>query len=435
MTGELVVLLNGEEAGRLWRAKSGELRLAYVPAWQEAEDAYPLSLSMPLARREHRGAAVEAYLEGLLPDNDAILRNWGRRFGVSARNPFALLAHVGEDCAGAVQFAAPERVDAVRSAAAGSVTWLSDAEVAQRLRELGRDPAAWREASDTGQFSLAGAQRKTALLRESGRWGVPSGRVPTTHILKPPLADFAGAAENEHLCLALADRLGLPVARSEVLRFEEQVVIAVERYDRVSIDGELVRIHQEDFCQALGWPPRQKYEAEGGPGARAVVGVLREHASRPDADVARFVDALAFNWAVGGTDAHAKNYSVLIGARRQVFLAPLYDIASALPYPKQVPLRKMKLAMKVGGEYQVWKIDRRSWARFAEEAGLDPDAVVARVRDLLDPLPDHLTDVCARARADGLGHPIVGELETAVHEHVRRCREALERGKRAGLGS
>lgn len=426
MNDELVVLLNGVVAGRIVRERGAELRLEYDPDWVDSPGGYPLSLSLPRSGRVHRGDAVANYLEGLLPDNDAILAEWGRRFSVSPRNAFALLAHVGEDCAGAVQFARADRVDAVRDAAGGSVTWLSEREVAQRLRDLARDPAAWRVPADSGYFSLAGAQRKTALLWEDGRWGVPSGRVPTTHILKPPMVGYAGFAENEHLCLDLADRVGLPAARSQVLRFENQVVIAVERYDRVRVDGALVRVHQEDCCQALGLSPRSKYEAEGGPGVPVLVAFLRRLATDGAADAGRLVDSVALNWAIGGTDAHAKNYSLLIGAREQVFLAPLYDLTSVLPYPKRVPFRRMRMAMRIGREYLVWKIGRRHWERLAHDCALEPGGVVARVRELLAAVPDHLADSCRAARDEGLDHPVLAALADVIRENATRCSRQME---------
>lgn len=328
---ELVALLNDQEVGRVRQEQTGRLRFVYNAAWREQEGAYPLSLSLPLVQGEHGDGPVRAYLAGLLPDNDRILARWGQRFGVSPRNPLALLAHVGEDCAGAVQFVTPERMDELQSAPIPEAQWLSEPDIAERLRLLAADQAAWREPGDTGQFSLAGAQPKTAFLQQNGRWGVPAGRTPTTHILKPPVAGFDGFAENEHVCLRLARALRLPAARSEVMRFEEQIAIVVERYDRRMVGDRFVRIHQEDFCQALGVLPAIKYESEGGPGVAAIAGVLREHSGRPEVDVATLLGALALNWVIGGTDAHAKNFSILIGVGGRVRLAPLYDIASALP--------------------------------------------------------------------------------------------------------
>jgi serine/threonine-protein kinase HipA len=212
---------------------------------------------MPLTRRRHADAVVRPFLEGLLPDNEAVLDRWARQFHVSAANPFALLSHMGEDCAGAVQFVRPERLDALLHRPS-EVEWLSESDVAQRLRDLVEDQGTGRTVGDPGYFSLAGAQPKTALIYEDERWGVPSGRIPTTHILKPPAQpNLSGFELNEHFCLALAGALELPVARSEVRRFEDRIAIVVRRYDRARRpSGELVRVHQEDVCQALAVPPQ-----------------------------------------------------------------------------------------------------------------------------------------------------------------------------------
>src|SRR5215475_7906669 len=251
MSRELVALLDGKEVGRVHSDTGGRLSFVYGDSWRQAPDAYPLSLSMPLAAREHRRAVVEAFLWGLLPDDEHVLARWAAKFQVSARNVFALISHVGEDCAGAIQFVPPDRLEAIRSGKEDKVEWLNEYDIAQRLQTLRADHAAWRLPRDTGQFSLAGAQPKTALLFENGRWGVPSGRVPTTHILKPPSGEFVGHAENEHFCLELARAVGLPVVDSRIMHFQDEVAIVVERYDRIRTNTGLRRVHQEDICQAL----------------------------------------------------------------------------------------------------------------------------------------------------------------------------------------
>ena len=187
----LILLLDGQIIGSVYRRK-GRLSLVYDDAWRLRPDAYPLSLSMPLASAEHPHGPVNAFLWGLLPDNDVVIERWARHFQVSPKNPFALIGAVGEDCAGAVQFVRPNRLDALKGGAEDTIDWLEPNQVAERLKALREDQAAWRAARDTGQFSLAGAQPKTALMWETGRWGVPSGRLPTTHILKPPSLAFDG---------------------------------------------------------------------------------------------------------------------------------------------------------------------------------------------------------------------------------------------------
>lgn len=430
---ELVALLGGEEVGVV-EQKAGRLSFRYHDGWRTAESSYPLSLSLPLAARDHGHASINAFLWGLLPDNERVLERWAKQFHVSAGSAFALLSHVGEDCAGAVQFALPARVDDVKRGRAGSITWLSDREVAERLRALTLDATAWRSPDDEGQFSLAGAQPKTALHFDGRRWGVPSGPLPTTHILKPTLATLDGHAENEYLCLSLAASLGMAVARASVQRFEEITTFVVERYDRVQRGGEVRRLHQEDLCQALGRHPSTKYENEGGPGAVDVVDLLRsavfggdgadQAGSAAETDVWRFVDALAFNWLIGGTDAHAKNYSLVIGAHGSVRLAPLYDVASILGYPDVNP-RKAKLAMKIGGKYRLEEIGLPEWRAIGKQLRLSEDAMIPRIRSMAGRLPDCLTTELRHASAGGLEHPILARLGSQVSKRAAGCARGL----------
>lgn len=420
---QLVVLIAGKRAGTLERDARGHLRFSYDETWRAAADAIPLSLSMPLTATQHEHRRVEPFFRGLLPDNEQVLTRWARRFQVSARNAFALLAHTGEDLPGAVQLLPPSRVDAYREA---KIAWLSAKQIGERLRRLEEDPSAGRLDADEGQFSLAGAQPKTALLKWNGRWGIPSGRAPTTHILKPPTGTFDGHAENEHFCLTLLRRLGAAAARTEVQRFDGEVAIVVERYDRVMPVGagrgpaSIVRVHQEDLCQALGRPPELKYQATGGPGPREVVDLLRTVSSKPEEDIARFVDALIFNWLIAGTDAHARNYSVLLGAGGQVRLAPLYDVASALPYP-EMNAERLKLAMKVGDKYRLRHIGPHEWAAACKLLRLNREEVFSRIAEMAAVLPEHVEAVRAETTRAGMKHAIIGRLSKALTARAAEC--------------
>lgn len=216
MSETLTVLLRGVVAGRLERLDGGLLRFEYLDEYRFGRDAVPLSISMPLQIRSHPDGIIRPWLWGLLPDNQDVIDRWARQFHVSGSSPFSLLSTpIGEDCAGAVQFVAEQGVQALRNGA-GRVEWLTRDEVGERLRVLRQDSTSWLGHGFTGQFSLAGAQAKTALLLEGGRWGVPSGSIPTTHILKPAVAGFDDHDLNEHLCLAAARRVGLTAARTRV---------------------------------------------------------------------------------------------------------------------------------------------------------------------------------------------------------------------------
>jgi serine/threonine-protein kinase HipA len=423
MTNKLVALLDGIEIGRVQRDARGRIKFVYEDEWRKAPDAYPLSLSMPLGAKEHGRAVTEAFLWGLLPDNERVLARWAAKFQVSARNVFALISHVGEDCAGAIQFMTPDRLDVLHGGKEDKVEWLSETDIAKRLETLRADHAAWRLPRDTGQFSLAGAQPKTALLFQNDRWGIPSGRLPTTHILKPPTGQFDGHAENEHICLKLARSLGLPAAQSTVMRFKKEIAIVVARYDRQRKGNDIIRVHQEDVCQALGIMPTKKYQNEGGPSAFDIVQLLRTYSTDREADLETFIDALGFNWIIAGTDAHAKNYSLLLSGRR-IRLAPLYDVASILPYD-DFDFQKMKLAMKVGGEYKLSLIGLRQWQKFAREMRIDTDALVERLAAMAERLPDEVNAARAGARSEGLDAPIIERLAEELIERANACRKSL----------
>ncbi len=425
MDQRLDVLFDGQPMGRVERNRRNRLAFQYDPLWSASPGSIPLSISLPFSAREHTSELIEAFIWGLLPDNEFVLGRWAKNFHVSARNPFALIANVGEDCAGAVQFVRPEKLRAFLSDRSSKIEWLAESQVTERLRALRRDQAAWRMPRDTGQFSLAGAQAKTALLQRRGRWGIPSGRIPTTHILKPQSDEFDGHAENEHFCLALAQALQLPAARSEVHRFGDEVAIVIERYDRVSLpEGDIVRIHQEDMCQALGVMPTSKYQSEGGPRPAEIAELLRKHSSRPREDVETFIDALVFNWLIGGTDAHAKNYSLLHGSGGKTRLAPLYDLASALPYD-HLDERKLKMAMRIGREYRLMSIGVRQWQKAESELGLEEGQLLKRARALARAMGREIPTVAERMRSEGLSHPVVDKLSLALRERTRRCLEEL----------
>jgi serine/threonine-protein kinase HipA len=345
---------------------------------------------------------------------------------VSARNVFALMSHVGEDCAGAVQFVTPERLQAILGGKEDKVEWLDEADIAKRLETLRADHAAWRLPRDTGQFSLAGAQPKTALLFQNDRWGIPSGRLPTTHILKPPTGQFDGHAENEHICLMLARSLGLPAAQSTVMRFKKEIAVVIERYDRQRKGNDIIRVHQEDMCQALGIAPTKKYQNEGGPSAYDIVQLLRTYSTDRETDLNTFIDALGFNWLIAGTDAHAKNYSLLLAGHR-IRLAPLYDVASILPYDG-IDLPKIKLVMKIGGEYKLSLIGRHQWQKFAREVRVDADELVERLAAMATRLPDEVNAARLSANKQGLNAPIIKKLAKQLTERAGACRKSLGAG-------
>ncbi|WP_420129021.1 HipA domain-containing protein [Longimicrobium sp.] len=381
----LAVLLDRAVVGQVEPLPGSRLyRLRYSDAWMSDADAYPVSLALPLAAPEHEGLPVRHWLRGLLPDNEGRLQEIEREFGASRDDPYAMLAHVGEDCVGAVQFATPERVAAiVRGAALGGVEWLDDARLERLLRDVAARLSPDLRVAHTGQFSLPGALGKVALVcdPDTDRWGLPSGQRASTHILKPPLPGVVGHNENEHFCLRLARAAGLAAATSRVVRVGEQGAIAVERYDRrPDARGEVRRLHQEDMAQALGLDPALRYAGEGGAGIREIVRLLRDYATSDDVDA--FILGVAYAWITAGTDAHLRNFSLLIQPGEDCRLAPLYDVASALGLiTRSRQRRELRIAMAIGGTTVLGDIDRAAWAREAELSRL-PRRLLGEVGDL-----------------------------------------------------
>jgi serine/threonine-protein kinase HipA len=429
---QLKVIIVDREVGTLeW--DQGQLRFHYSEAWRVDEQSYPLSISLPLSQAVHEHSSIEPVLWGLLPDNPLIVERWASRFNVSPRNVFGLLEHVGEECAGAAQYVRQDRVETILQPTTPSVQWLDKSGIAERLRTLRTEPSAARKASDRGHFSLAGAQPKTALLCAKGQWGIPEGRTPTTHILKPPSASYEALVENEHLCLALSRAMGIPCARSEILRFEDEVAIVVERFDRPSIQvskgdpsdntglgRRILRVHQEDFCQALGRSPALKYQRDGGPAPKDLANLLRDHSSDPREDGQTLLDALLFNWLIVGTDAHAKNYSLLFTRGPRIRMAPLYDLASYLPYDDDP--QRTRLAMKLGGKYRLRDITRYHLEKLADELALDPADVVERAARMAETLPQQVNRVWGKA---GVEHPSAAKLADLLAARASDCLRLL----------
>jgi serine/threonine-protein kinase HipA len=378
-------------------------------------------------------SAITAFLRGLLPDSRDVLDRWAGHFGVSADNPFALLEHVGEDCAGAAQFVRPDRVEHLEP---GKITWLRTSDLQTRIEGLRADPTAWLGVEDNaGQFSLAGAQAKFAVYRAGKRWGDPCGVIPTTLIVKPTAGRFADQHINEHLCLRTASRVGLLASSSELVDFGREQAVVVERYDRRQLDnGTWTRIHQEDFCQALSVMPERKYQSEGGPGAADMFRLLRILLPGEDGDYAvkQLIDALAFNWLIGGTDAHAKNFSLLMSGPT-VRLAPLYDLASILPYrlpsgerpgPGRIS-RDPRLAMKIGENYELAMIRRIDWVSVCDRAGVDSATTLDRIEQIAEILPAAVAEVVSAAEVKIAGSDLPGRLVEGVEKNVGRCTSAL----------
>lgn len=413
----LLLYFGDKRMGTVHRLKGGKFVLRYDDSYRELETSVPLSLSMPPIEKEHGHDKVSPFLWGLLPDNELILQRWAVRFGVSASDCFGLMGGIGKDCAGAIRFLKPNEAD---DAAKGGKSLLKPEKIEERLAELRRDPALGRISGDRGQFSLAGAQAKTAFQRRGNRWYLPWGSEPTTHILKPPRPDLNGHVENEHFCQSLAKALGLRAANSEVIRFGNETAICVERYDRMLSRKKLLRIHQEDACQALSIHPARKYESEGGPGVHDIMNLLNR-SSQPIEDRRRFMEAIVFNYLILGSDAHAKNYSLLLGLGGQVRLAPLYDLASLLPYVRQ--RKDQRLAMKVGPYYRDTQIRPRHFERMARLCEFPYAELQKLITELSVAIPERVQSVLVEINSQGVDHPV---LEVLTKKLITRSKRILK---------
>lgn len=422
----LVMGLDGAHVGDVFRARSGKLTFVYSDEWIAQEGSFAVSYSMPQSISTHEHGVVSAFLSGLLPDDPRTLKAYAQRFGVSSQNPVALLAEIGDDCAGAIQLAAPADAEKILGTRRneGGVKWLTEDEVAEELRNVKKTGIPGPMFSDIGKFSLAGAQPKLALLERDGRWGIPHGRTPSNRILKPPSLNLAGLAENEHYCLAIAAALDLGAVKSQVRTFSGESAIVVERFDRVFEEGQWKRLHQEDFCQALSVEPTRKYENEGGPGLESIIDVLQSSRKAKE-DIDRLLGATVLNWVLAATDEHAKNYAILHNAQG-IRLAPFYDIISYLPYADEA-LNRVKLAMRIGGEYLVRRIVRKHWTALARKAGLREQSVIDNVERVLDAIPQAAGTAADQAIEQGLDASTIEDLRARILKRVDRCKDVMKK--------
>ena len=392
MVNELLVFIGGRLAGvaRRWPgSETQRVAFRYGDAYRADPQSTPLSLRLPIRDDEYE---IGTWLDGLLPDKQSVREEWAEQQKAQTPEPMALLATpVGLDCAGAVQFCRPGEEGAIYDRDSG-VEWHAADEIADWARRAKRGQR--QQLGTHLRHSLGGWQTKVALHRVGDEWGTPFGDQPTTWILKPgidPRPDVGVSWPNsdliEHVTMAAARHLGLDAAHTTIERFAGERVLAVRRYDRDQEGERWLRTHQEDLCQALNVLSTQKYQSDEGPGPEAILGLLHDESSDKDADRTRFLDGLIFNWAIGGTDGHAKNYSVLLRGGQTNF-APLYDMMTEIPYWSGQEVTNLRTAMRIGEGYTLSAADRPSaWARAAERFGLNPEQVVERVRYILDNCP------------------------------------------------
>jgi serine/threonine-protein kinase HipA len=406
----LKVLMNNRALGHLTKESNGVTTFAYDTEWLSWSNAMPVSLSLPLRRQTYSGAPVLAVFENMLPDVDAVRRGIATRVGAEGIDAYSLLSKIGGDCVGALQFVLhDENIPNV-----GSINGieLDEEDIETLLTTLSQSHLGIR-GDDGFRISIAGAQEKTALLRHNGGWYKPTGTTPTTHIFKPQIGlvstsdgtiDLRDSVENEYYCLQLLSEFGLKVPDVSIETFGATKVLVVKRFDRIlTKDLRLIRLPQEDLCQALSVPPTQKYQNHGGPSAAQIFRLLRASKNRTSDQIAFFRSQILF-WLIGATDGHGKNFSLHLQPRNEFNLAPFYDVLTAQPYvdAAQIRHKDFKLAMSVGTSrhYDINGIVGRHFLEMAKEADLSPSAARAVIEELIENSELALSRVEAMAPAD-----------------------------------
>lgn len=430
--GSLEVLIAGKHAGVLSQGTTGSLSFCYDREYR----GVPLSSAMPLSTRTYRDKVIGPYLWGLLPEDPAARAQVASKAGVSPNNAFALLAVIGLDCPGAVQFC-PSGLDAARDEV---LVPLSEADIARRLALGRREDSGWIAPSE--RWSLGGQQSKFALRKQGDEWFSCEGAAATTHILKSGVRGLAHQALNEYVCMRLAGECGINAATVDYLEFVGEggvePAIVVERYDREESGGAVVRLHQEDLCQALGCLPDNKYTMNGGPGTADVLRLLMSTSTMAQSNVVSFLQMLFFNYLLAATDAHAKNYSLMLSVDGAHGLAPMYDVASMAPYVerREWGTKPPKLAMSIGGENRVGRLSVDNLRRMVAQCELSRVGITAEgcARLLVtyaDVIPEKLAEVF-----DGLERtesaPSSRELRARMEEPVARLCEITRKGILAG---
>ena len=398
--------------GQLTQDRHGELGFVYSPDWLRREDGPPLSASLPKRTEPYTRRQCRPFFGGLLPE-EGQRKAAAQALGVSSGNDFALLDKLGGDVAGALQLLPPGEPPPGPHSAQPKL--LDEADLIRVLDSLPIRPLL---AGEEGlRLSLAGSQSKVPVVLVGGEMALPSPGQPTTHILKPAIPRFPGTTENEAFVMRLAAAAGLDVAWVEPRVVRDRTFLLVARYDRsTDADGHARRIHQEDFCQALGVNPERKYASEGGPSFKDCFALLRRVSLRPAVEVLKLFDAVIFNLIVGNADAHGKNFSILYEEGRPR-LAPLYDLLATVAYPDLSP----RLAMKIGRRSTLAEMDARGWEAFAKDTVLGLSLVRRRVAEISVAVKDQAEGVAVGLMQSGFDGQVLSRIAEMVASRAERC--------------
>ena len=426
---QLAVFIGGARCGTLREDTHGAITFEYEPEYR----GVPLSLSMPVGLTRYPDRVVRPYLQGLVPDEPETRARIGAAYGVSGDNPFRLLSIMGLDCPGAVQICPIGQES--RHGAPDELEALSDTDIEERLRQVREQAAsAWiGHGRDEGHWSLGGCQAKIALRLVGDRWYACRGAAATTHILKPGVVGYDDQALIEYLSMRTAEILGLPVASAQYLSFGSERALVVARYDRVQDgQGNVIRLHQEDVCQALGVSPLTKYAEQGGPTASQVIDLLKRWEPSAASNVLTFILYLFFNYLIGATDEHAKNYSLLLLPQDDVRIAPLYDVATMAAYRSLEPRKRkpLRAAMSIGGENRFGFVGARHIEKMVRDnrladLGIDAAALTVRFREMAERVPDSLARAIDEVRNSKIPHneQMFSDMLVQV---TANCRRSLE---------
>ncbi len=389
----LNVYLGPRKIGILTRNADGSILFKYDEEW--ITDGYAISLSLPLPDRVFTGERASFYFDNLLPDNKAILEAVARKFEAPSTRSFDLLSAIGHECVGALSFFHPDETPEFKKM---EMRTIAGEEIGRRLRELSRDNPLGMDEGDF-RLSLAGAQEKMALIHypEKNSWFEPQGATPTTHILKKPMGtlyagtldpvDFSKSVDNEWICLYLARQCGIDTPPATIESFGNQRVFCIKRFDRIWKSKQLLRIPQEDFCQATGTSPLLKYERDGGPSLQKLMEVLFS-SNNAEEDRKRLFKTALFNDLVYNSDGHAKNFS-LFHTRKGFALTPMYDLLSAHFFSRSHPrlYSELKTSLRINGKDRFREIGPDDWKKEAEACKLPPETFLEIVQELKESIP------------------------------------------------
>jgi len=425
----LRVYLNNRMVGRLSRESNGAISFAYDEEWLAWPYALPVSLSLPLRETAYRGQSVTTVLENLLPDSDRQRRVVAETVGARGVDAYSLLSQIGHDCVGALQFIVGDE-DAPDSTGTLEGEAIDATAVEKILNGLSQAPLGLAR-DDAFRISVAGAQEKTALLWHDGRWVKPHGATPTTHLIKTQIGELPGgldlsnSVENEFYCLKLMQAFGLPVNQATIETFGNTRALVIERFDRRwTKDARLLRLPQEDCCQALSVPPTLKYQNEGGPAMTQVLDLLAG-SDTPQVDQENFLKSQIIFWLMGATDGHAKNFSVHLSPGGSYRMTPLYDVVTAQPAlnNRQIERKHMKMAMSVGNNnhYRFDEIRGRHFVQTAKDTGISNKRAQAIVDAVVEVAPDALVSASTHLPND-FSDSVVDTVEDAVMHRLEKLK-------------